>query len=400
MKMDMKMKINRISELERKYVEDVLSENFRSSSGAKYMALLEKEFAEKFNKKYAISFVNGTATMHAALEAWDIGPGDEVIITPLTMSSTTFCVLQTGATPVYADVDSKTFNICPDSIKKSITNKTKAIIPVSIFGLSPEMDKIMEIAKENNLKVLEDNAECFMGFYKDKIVGFYGDAASYSFQSSKHLTSGEGGIVITDDADFALKLRRVQSLGYAGLSLNKAKISKDEIQSPDYSRHVTLGWNYRMPELCCAVAYAQTQRIEELVSVRQKVAQLFNDAIQGFEGVLTPQYTGSEYINSYWTWVCKIHHKDSWVKFRELFLKNGGDKFYGAWKLGYMEPFFKDRKFLGRENYINSEINYDEGICPVAEDLQKRLMCFKTNYWDLDDAKTQAEVLHKTLKSF
>jgi len=392
--------MNRISQMEKDFVNDVLSQNFKSSSSAKYMGLLESTFAEKFNKKFAISFVNGTATMHACLEAWGIGPGDEVIITPLTMSSTTFCVLQAGATPIYADVNPRTFNIDPLSIEKKITSKTKAIIPVSLFGLSPDMSEIMKIAKNNDLKVLEDNAECFLGYYKDKVVGHYGDASSYSFQSSKHLTAGEGGIVITDDEDFALKLRRVQSLGYAGLSTKKSKITKDDIQSPEYSRHISLGWNYRMPELCSAVAYAQTLRIEELVDIRKKVGEIFNEATKDYNELIQQQYVDKDCINSYWTWVVTIRDANLWHDFRKEFISNGGDRFYGAWKLGYLEPFFLNKKFLGRESYISSKIDYSEGICPIAEDLQKRLMCFKTNYWDLDEAYKQAEILVKTCKIF
>ncbi len=392
--------MKRISELEKKYVDDVLSKNFSSSSNSKYMGLLEKTFAEKFGKKFAISFVNGTATMHACLEAWGIGPGDEVIITPLTMSSTTFCVLQTGATPIYADIESDTFNIDPKSIKEKINSNTKAIIPVSIFGLSPNMEEIMDIAKSNDIKVLEDNAECFLGYYKNKIVGHYGDASSYSFQSSKHLTSGEGGMVITDDEDFALNLRRVQSLGYAGLSTKKSKITKDDIQSPDYSRHISLGWNYRMPELCSAVAYAQTLRIDELVNIRKKVGDIFNNVAKDFPQLIEPQFVGDEFEHSYWTWVVKINDKKNWKDFRTRFIQNGGDGFYGAWKLGYLEPFFIERNFLGREKYISKNIDYGHGICPIAEDIQQRLMCFKTNYWDLDDAHKQADILYKTCISF
>jgi perosamine synthetase len=387
------MKIERISDLERKYINDVLQQNFRSSSGGKYMKLLEQEFAKKFNNNFGISFVNGTATMHACLEAWGIGEGDEVIVTPLTMSSTTFCVLHANATPIYADVDKKTFNMDPDSIMKNITSRTKAIIPVSLFGLSPDMEKIMKIAKDNNLKVLEDNAECFLGKYKNKLVGEYGDAASYSFQSSKHLTSGEGGMVITDDEEFANNLRKVQSLGYAALSNKTAKISKDEIQDPSYFRHSSLGWNYRMPELCCAVAYAQVERLEELVNIRKLSGELFNQAIKGNEKYLTPQFVPDDYENSYWTWAATIYDESLYHEFRDQFIKAGGDRFYGAWKLGYQEPFLRDKNLLNREKYLTKE-KYDDGICPVAEDLQKRLMCFKTNYWDLDDAKHQSDILN------
>ncbi len=394
------MLMNRISDLEKKFVADVLSKNFSSSSSAKYMSLLEGAFSDRFKKKFAISFINGTATMHASLEAWGIGPGDEVIITPLTMSSTTFCVLQSGATPIYADIDKDSFNIDPKSIRDKVSKKTKAIIPVSIFGLSPDMEEIMKIAKENKLKVLEDNAETFLGFYKNNVVGHYGDASSYSFQSSKHLTSGEGGMIITDDEDFALNLRRVQSLGYAGLSTKKSKITKDDIQSPDYSRHVTLGWNYRMPELCAAVAYAQTLRIEELVNIRKTVGKIFNEAARDFTSLIQPQYVGSDYEHSYWTWVVKISDKKLWNDFRNKFISNGGDRFYGAWKLGYLEPFFMERNFLGRDRFISNNIDYSHGICPIAEDLQKRLMCFKTNYWDIEDAKKQADILYETCKEF
>tara|TARA_B100000963_G_scaffold361610_1_gene398095 strand:+ start:8023 stop:9222 length:1200 start_codon:yes stop_codon:yes gene_type:complete len=390
-----KMKIERISNLEREAVLDVLETNFRSSSGSKYMTLLENEFTKTFNKKFGISFVNGTATMHACLEAWGIGAGDEVIITPLTMSSTTFCVLQSNATPVYADVCPETYNISPESIIKNITENTKAIIPVSIFGLSPDMEKIMEIAKKYNLKVLEDNAETFLGKYKNKIVGTYGDAASYSFQSSKHLTSGEGGMVITDDEDFALKLRRVQSLGYAGLSTSKAKISKDDIQNPNYSRHASLGWNYRMPELCCAVAYAQTKRIEELTNIRKEVGKIFNNAVRGYEEYLTPQKVPIDSVHSYWTWVAKLNHEYSWDFFRKCFINNGGDKFYGCWKLGYQEPVMQNLDILGREKFLTYTA-YHRGLCPIAEDLQKRLICLKTNYWDLSKAVEQADILKKT----
>ncbi len=135
--------MNRVDKLERQFVEDVLDSNFSSSSGSKYMSLLENEFSKKFGKKFAVSFINGTATMHACLEAWGIGEGDEVIVTPLTMASTTFCVLQANATPIFADINEDTFCIDPDKISEKITERTKARIPASIFGLSPDMESRM-----------------------------------------------------------------------------------------------------------------------------------------------------------------------------------------------------------------------------------------------------------------
>ncbi len=393
----------RIGTNELTYVQEVLRTEFRSSSGSIFMRRLEEAFAKRFNSTYAISFVNGTATMHAALEAMGIGPGDEVIVPPLTMSATTFAVLQANATPVFADVDAETFQIDPASIAARITPRTKAIITVALYGLSPDMDPIMALAEQHGLKVIEDNAECFLGEYKGKLVGTLGHCSSFSFQSSKHLTSGEGGIVLTEDRELAENIRKVQSLGYAGVGATKARITKKDIQDPDYSRHVTMGWNYRMPELCCAVALAQTENIDALVQRRVDVANIFNEATREFHDWFVPQKTGPEYVNSYWTWVCRNEHPSvSWHTLRDAFLENGGHGVYAAWKLTYLEPMFEKLTLLGRERFISAEniAQYKPGLCPVAERLQKRLMQFKTNYWDISQAHVQAEILYKTLKQF
>ena len=394
---------NRIGGKELEYLKDVLKTQFKSSSGATYMRKFEDAFANRYQSDFAISCVNGTATMHAALEAMGVGIGDEVIVPPLTMSATTFAVLQANATPVFADVNMDTFQICPLSIEQNISAKTKAIITVGLYGLSPDMDPIMDLAKRHELKVIEDNAECFLGEYKGRLAGTSGHCASFSFQSSKHLTSGEGGIILTDDIELAEKIRRVQSLGYAGVGAKKAKISKSGIQNPSYSRHVSMGWNYRMPELCCAVALAQVENIDALVDIRIKSAQIFEDATREFHSWFRPQYVGADYKNSYWTWVCKnMHDTATWSDIRDAFSSNGGDGVYGAWKLTYLEPMFQNMSLLGREEFINQEnlSRYKPGLCPNAEFLQGRLFQFKTNYWNLDDAKKQAEILHTTLSAF
>lgn len=393
----------RIGTNELTYVQEVLQTEFRSSSGSTFMRRLEETFAKRFKSTYAISFVNGTATMHAALEAMGVGPGDEVIVPPLTMSATTFAVLQANATPVFADVDAETFQIDPASIAARITPRTKAIITVALFGLSPDMDPIMALAERHGLKVIEDNAECFLGEYKGRLVGTLGHCSSFSFQSSKHLTSGEGGIILTEDRELAENIRKVQSLGYAGVSATKARITKKDIQDPNYSRHVTMGWNYRMPELCCAVALAQTENIDALVQRRIDVANIFSEATREFHDWFVPQKTGPEYVNSYWTWVCSNEHQSvGWHILRDAFLENGGHGVYAAWKLTYLEPMFEKLTLLGRERFISAENieQYKPGLCPVAERLQKRLMCFKTNYWDISQAHLQAEILRKTLKQF
>ncbi len=381
--------INRISEKERAYVNEVLDGQFATSSGSKMNTRLEKAFAARYGTKYAVTFVNGTATMHTILLAAGIRKGDEVIVPPLTMASTTFAVLQVGATPVYADVDAKSFQIDPKSIKDKITPKTKAIITVALYGLSPEMTDIMDLADEFGLFVLEDNAETMLSYYKDKLAGTLGHAASFSFQSSKHLTAGEGGIVITDDEQLALAVRRISSLGYSGVSSGKGKITKNDIQSPHYFRHVSPGFNYRMPELCAAVALGQIERVDELVSRRIDVANLFLEVVKDTKW-LESQFTPEHCVNSYWTFVVKLTHEDiDWLTFRNKYQDFGGDGIYAPWKLTYQEPFYK-----------NLDDKDENPNCPVAEELQKTLLQFKTNYWIWSDAEKQAKILKQTINFF
>lgn len=366
------------------------------------MRRFEEKFSDEFGDGSTIAFVNGTATMHAALEAAGIGAGDEVIVPPLTMASTTFCVLQANAIPVFADVDRLTYQIDPSAIEAKITSRTKAIITVALYGLSPKMDEICRIAKKHDLIIIEDNAECFKGFYKGKLVGTFGDFASYSFQSSKHLTSGEGGALVVNNSKYVESARSVQSLGYKGLSGDKAKITKDTIQSPNYKRHRSLGWNYRMSELCCAVALAQTERVEELVHWRKKAGKAFDNVLRERVEWLVPQTFDPEvYEHSYWAFPAVLNtDRVSWETFRSVFKTNGGDSFYAAWELTYREPFVQELSFLGREKFMESErrLEIQNTSCPNAEYLQPRLIALKTNYFSDQEIDFQVNALEKTLR--
>jgi len=390
--------VRRIDDLERKYVLDVLESQFRTSQGAVYMTKFEEAFSEKFQSKFSISHVNGTATMHSVLEASGIGFGDEVIVPPLTMSATSLAVLHANATPIYSDVDIETFVINAENIEEKITEKTKAIITVALYGLSPDMDPIMDLAKKYNLLVIEDNAEAFLSFYKGRLVGTLGHAASFSFQSSKHLSAGEGGIVITNDEHLAIKIRKASGLGYKNIGAKKARISKDEIQHPSFERHDFIGWNYRMSELNCAVALAQTERAEELINPRKKAGKLFENLIDQYDWIKS-QKVGKDYESSYWAFACKLDTDYlGWDDFRGEFLKRGGDKYYGAWKLTYEEPLFKQRLFGHRSHLI--KVDYDKNLCPNAEIIQPRIKQFKTNYLNNSDLEKQLEILHSTLEYF
>ena len=381
----------RISDKELQYVKEVLESGFPGSSTVNFTDKLEAAFAKKFNCEYALTFTNGTATLHAALAAAGVGPDDEVIVPPLTMSATSLAVLFQDAKPVFADIDPETWTIDPVSIKKRITQRTKAIIPVAIYGLSPDMDPIMHIAKEHNLVVIEDDAQCFLGRYKDKIVGSIGHISSFSFQNSKHMTCGEGGIVTTNDEKLAEDMRRFSSLGYGLVSAKPghSKIDKKDIVHPSFKRHVSLGYNYRLSEICAAVLMAQLERLDEFVAARQKVAKAFDQVVRNCSW-LKPQKVPSGYEHSYWAYTVMLDGDEAgmWDKFYDKVIEYGGDWFYGAWGLTYSEPMFQSGDYGV----------YEKGICPVAENIQPRLIQFKTHYGDQDTIDRQVEALDKTIK--
>lgn len=390
--------MERISNLEKQYVMEALENEFQTSKNSMFNDKLEAAFAEKFHSKYAIGHCNGTATLHVALLSCGVGMGDEVIVPPLTMSSTSIPVVLCGAIPVFADCDLDTFQISADSIEKCITEKTKAIITVSLYGLAPDYDRILSICKKHNLALIEDNAECFLGEYKGKLVGEFGDFASYSFQASKHITTGEGGMLTTNNKNLADKARQFNCLGYAGVSAEQGKITKNDIQDPQYSRHVSFGFNYRMSELQAACALGQLERAEELVQKRIEVANIFDEVIEN-QNVLKRQVEPEGYKNSYWAY-CLVLDTDNpskdWYTFRDLFQKNGGDGYYAAWKLSYNEPAYQND--LQKRHGVWQK--YDENCCPNAEYLQKRMIQMKTNYWDIEEAKEQAEILKKTIHEY
>lgn len=390
--------MERISDLEKRYVLDALNNAFSTSLNSKYNNQLEKSFAERFKVKYAIGHCNGTATLHVALMACGVGAGDEVIVPALTMSSTSIPVVLCGAVPVFADSEKDTFEISAESIEKCVTPKTKAIIAVSLYGLAPDYDKILDICKKHNLFLIEDNAECFLGEYKGKLVGEFGNFASFSFQASKHITSGEGGMLITNNEQLADEARRLNCLGYAGVSAKQGKITRDDIQDPNYSRHLSFGYNYRMSEIQAACALGQLERAEELVQRRIDVARLFDEAIEGHLSV-KKQYEPAGYKNSYWTYCLVLdtdHPESDWYRFRNLFRKNGGDGYYAAWKLSYNEPAYQEILQSRPEVWQT----YDECCCPVAEYLQRRMIQLRTNYWDIAEAKRQAAILEQTLSEY
>jgi perosamine synthetase len=390
------------SEIE--YLEKVLNSENWSSTGGTWCQILEEQFSEKFESKYAVAMNSGTSTLHAALEAVGVGAGDEVISPALTVVMDTTATIHANAIPVYADIDPKTFNIDPDDIERKITDRTKAIIAVSLYGLPCNMDRIMEIANRHNIAVIEDNAQCFLSRYKGKLAGTLGHVSSWSFENSKHMSCGEGGIITTNNEHYAQLARKVAGHGYKnlGASYGQIKLNQSVYQDPNYKRHDEIGWNYRMPEFNAAIALAQLEHLEHKVEQRKVVANMFIDALSNCD-YITPQHTPSDCSHSYFTLGLLFDGEErgiSWQEFREKYISFGGDGFYGAWSVPYLEPVMQNRTFVKRYPEIYEDIVYEKGLCPVAERIQPKIMQFKTNYRDIDLASRKAKALKNTIDFF
>lgn len=388
---------------ELEYVEKVLnSENWTSTSGT-WNQELENAFAEKFKSEYAVTFNSGTSTLHAALLAVGVEPGDEVLSPALTVIMDTTATVHANAIPVYVDIDPKTFNMDPVDLERKITPKSKAIIVVALYGQPCDMDPILEIARKHNLPVIEDNAQCFLGEYKGRLAGTFGDIASYSFENSKHLSCGEGGIITSNSEELATTARKVSNHGFINSTAKsgRTKLNLDVFQDPNYKRHDEIGWNYRLSEISAAVALAQLERIDEMIENRIKVAKMFLDVIEETNcNFLVPQHEPEGYKNSYWS-LALLFEKDkcglTWQEFRKRYIENGGDGVYGAWSVPYLEPVMANNNFQKMNPHVYSEITYEKGLCPVAEEIQKKIMQFKTNYRNLDLAYEKSQVLKKTI---
>lgn len=377
---------------ERKYLDEVLQHGFRASSSGSMNERLEKKFAEMHNKKFAITANSGTSTLHMALNAFGVSSGDEVIIPALTVAMCGFAVWQCQATPVYADVLPDTFLMDPEDVRKKITDKTKAIMPVHMYGNMCDMNKIMKIAHDNNLFVVEDCAEClFASDDKGRKSGTIGHVGSWSFENSKHLSTGDGGIVATDDVELATKMRQFGGVGFKNITAasGKVRIDRNKFQDPTYERHNMMAYNYRMPELCAAVGLAQCEQADTFVTLRRQMGEEYLSIIKNHT-MLVPQYTLPGYVNTYWTFAARFvgtQQGISWYDFRQKYMEFGGDGIYSAHQTVNNEPCFRD-----------SKIGY--GLVPVAEQLQKELMLFTTNQKNKEERDIQLHSLEKTLNYF
>lgn len=234
---------------------------------------LEEEFSQFSQVKFCAAVNSGTAALHSALYAIGIYPGDEVITTPFTFVATANSILMVGAIPVFADVDEKTFNIDPEEIEKKITSKTKAIIPVHLFGQPAEMDKIKDLAKNYNLKIVEDACQAHGAEFKTKRIGGLGDIAAFSLYATKNMMAGEGGLVTSNNEEY---IEKVKSYRHHGQSLNEKY------------NYLSFGYNFRMTDINAVIGINQLEKLEEFNFIRNRNALLYNNALKDIKGIEIP----------------------------------------------------------------------------------------------------------------
>ena len=376
---------------ELEYVTRALDSETKENREFPWVQRFEENFADKVGSKYAIAVNSGTSGLHAALYAAGVGAGDEVIQPATTVVMDAYVTCHLGAVPVFVDIDSRSWNIDARKIEEKITDKTKAIIVVSLYGLPVDIEPIMSIAKKYNLAVIDDSAETMMCKYKGDVAGTHADFGVYSFEKSKHMTSGsEGGMVVTNNEKYAILTRKFAGIGYKGLtaSTGRTSLASSVYQNPDYERFDTIGFNYRMNAITAAVGLAQLERIDHLVERRKVIGTMFLEAVKDclwLETQEIPNYSEHGYFTFGMRYLGAEERKIPWKDFYNRYKKMGGDGFYACWKNPYLEPSLKGRT-MGSQTF-------ELGLCPIAEQYQTQLMAFKTNYRDLSEARYQCQLL-------
>ena len=297
-------------------VVEVLRSDYVTTGPA--VAGFEKAVAEYTGAKYAVAVANGTAALHVACLAAGLKKGDEVITTPITFAASANCALYCGATPVFADIDPKTYNIDPAEIEKKITERTKAIIAVHFTGQPCKMDEIHAIAKKHNLLVIEDAAHAIGADYKGRRIGSISDMTTFSFHPVKHITTGEGGMITTNNKELYERLVLFRS---HGITRNEEMMTKNE--GGWYYEQLDLGYNYRITDIQCALGISQMKKLDRFVARRREIAAKYDKAFAEVEQIITPKQ--EEGCNNSWhLYVIQVVGKARKEVFDQLRAKNIG----------------------------------------------------------------------------
>ncbi len=350
-------------------LSDFVGANTKAFYGGKYVKKFERKCEKFFNVKYAVTVNSWTSGLIASVGALDIEPGDEIILSPWTMSACAMSILHWNAIPVFADIEDKTFNLDPKSVIKNITNKTKAIMSIDIFGHPHNFDEIKKIAKKYNLKIITDTAQAPYTFYKNKFAGTLGDVGGFSLNYHKHIHTGEGGIVVTNNKKIYKKLLLIRNHGEA------------VIQTEDKKNLVNIiGYNFRLGEIECAIGIEQLKKLKKKVTRRQKIAKILNSGLSNLKGLRTPIVEKNS-THAYYVYPLILNTEIIKVKREKLInalKKEGLDGILSGYSNLHLLPIFQKKIAYGskgfpwKQNQKLSKIRYARGICPVAEKLHTK----------------------------
>ena len=328
----------------------------------------ERQCEIYFGVKHAVTFNSWTSGLVAAVGAIGIEPGDEVIVSPWTMAASATAILHWNAIPVFADIETETFCLDPASVEKNISEQTRAIMSVDIAGHSADMDALRKIADKHKLKIISDTAQAPGAMYKGKYAGTLADIGGYSLNYHKHVHTGEGGIAVTDDDDFADRLRLIR---------NHAEVVVEDKGVTNLSNMI--GHNFRLGEIECAMGVEQLKKLDRMVKSRQRIAQKLDEGLAGLSGLRTPvvmpdcthvYYVYSMYVD---TVVLGINRQ----RLHQALLAEGVPALGASYQNLHMLPMYQKKIAYGSKGFpwtseiCKREVSYAKGICPVAERLHE-----------------------------
>jgi len=349
----------------------------------------EKLCAEYFGVKYAITVNSWTSGLVAAVGAIGIEPGDEVIVTPWTMSATATAILHWNAIPVFADIDPETFNIDPVSVEKNISPYTKAILAVDIFGQSADMDALMAIADKYGLKVISDTAQSPGALYNGKYAGTLAHVGGHSLNYHKHIHTGEGGILVTNDKEIAERLQLIR---------NHAEVVVGNKGVSNLSNMI--GYNFRLGEIECAIGIEQLKKLKNLVASRQFLAEKLTEGLKGLRGLRTP-VVDQRSTHVYYIYPIVLDVNELGVSRERIHAALAGEGILLAdsYQNIHLLPMYQNKVAYGSKGFpwssdiCHREVSYEKGICPVAEELNdKTYLGFGMCVYDLDEADIESIV--------
>ena len=345
---------------EKKYLCECIDTGWISSEGP-FVKEFEQKMSASVNRKYGIAVSNGTAALEIACQALDIGEGDEVIMPAFTIISCAMAVTKLGATPVLVDSDMNDWNMLVDDIEAKITDKTKAIMMVHIYGLPVQVDKVLQLAKKYNLKVIEDAAEMHGQTYNGKPCGSFGDISTFSFYANKHITTGEGGMVMTDDEQLAERCRLIRNLCFR----KDIRYVHDEISD-----------NYRFTNMQAAVGLAQLERLEEFIEIKRNMGKFYTEELRGVKGLRLPVEITSYADTIYWVYGLVLD-EDINIDNRQMqkLLANEGVGARTFFWCMHEQPVYQKKGLFAGEKYQNAEYLARKGFyIPSGLALNKEQM--------------------------